>query len=98
MQKDTHEKLAHIYMRLVRTYSPSASSELETIYALYGSRAAYYASQALAIMLGRVKSNVVVDPMELVNQQLADAPEAIRLYRKAFAALTNDIKDKSLPV
>lgn len=97
MQKNPHEKLAHIYMRLVRTYSPDASRELETIYAVYGSRAAYYASQALAVMLGRVKRNVGVDPMEMVNQQLADSPEVLQLYHKAFAALTSDMQDKSIP-
>ena len=92
MNSNAYEKLATVYIRLVRSYSASASSEVENIYNLYGARAAYQAAMSLSLIVGRAKRNAEIDPCELATHQLADIPQAIPLFHKAAAALTEDLQ------
>lgn len=91
MTKNPYEKLAHIYIRLVRGYSPTASGELEKIRAAYGARAAYYAALGLALLARKVKFEGTIDPQELYTHHLADSPEVLPLYHRAVEGLSSDL-------
>jgi hypothetical protein len=92
MNTNAYAKLTHVYIRLVRGYSPGASSEIENIYHLYGARAAYQAALSLSLLVNRVKRHNPIDLSELSTRNLDAVPEAIPLFQKAAAALAKDLE------
>jgi hypothetical protein len=93
MPRNPYERLAHIYIRLIRGYSPTASQTLETILNVHGPRAAYYAALGLALLARKAKLDGSFDPCDLHTHHLDNLPEVLPLYHKAVEGLVHDIKE-----
>lgn len=92
MQRNPYTRLSHIYIRLIRGYSPSASEALERILNTHGARAAYHAALGLALLARKVKHEGCIDPDELYTYHLNDTPEVLPLYHRAVEGLSSDIQ------
>jgi hypothetical protein len=92
MNRNPYSRLSHIYIRLIRGYSPHASQALENILNTHGPRAAYCAALGLASLARRAKEGDRLDFTEVDTHHLADMPEVLPLYHEAVKGLSSDVQ------
>jgi len=91
MNRNPYTRLSHIYIRLIRSYSPAASQALEKILNTHGPRATYYAALGLARLANRAKGDAKIDSDEFYAHHLSDMPEVMPLYQEAAGVLLSDM-------